>query len=179
MIGWNSNYPMTTAQRVAANFGGEAPVPGVDIAFSSDMPVGSGMSGSSALMMMCFCAIAIVNKLHERTAFKENIRNGIDLAMYLACAENGQSFRNLPGGRGVGTFGGSEDHTAILNCREGPLALYQYAPTALKAEAAWPLEWALVIAFQGSCGKNQRSPGEVQPRLRESSQGSDGVQSYL
>ncbi len=144
-----ANYPMTTAQRVAANFGGEAPLSGVDIAFSSDMPVGSGMSGSSALMMMCFCAIAIVNTLHERATFKENIRNGIDLAMYLACAENGQSFRNLPGGRGVGTFGGSEDHTAILNCREGSLALYQYAPTVLKAEAAWPLEWALVIAFSG------------------------------
>jgi galactokinase len=148
-LGRWANYPMTTAQRVAGNFSMEEALAGVDIAFTSDVPVGSGMSGSSALMMMCFCAIAVVNRIHSRKTFKENIRSDIDLAMYLACAENGQSFRNLPGGRGVGTFGGSEDHTAILNCRDGSLSLYQYAPTAFKAEAAWPTEWMFVLAFCG------------------------------
>jgi galactokinase len=146
--GW-ANYPMTTAQRVANNFGKEAPLTGADIAFASSLPVGSGMSGSSALMMMCFCVMALVNRLHERKVFRDNIHNDVDLAMYLACAENGQSFRNLQGGKGVGTFGGSEDHTAIHNCREGALSLYQYAPTAFKAEAAWPTDWALVITFSG------------------------------
>jgi galactokinase len=107
-------------------------------------------------MMMCFCAIAMVNKIQERSAFKENIHNGIDLAMYLACAENGQSFRNLQGGRGVGTFGGSEDHTAILNCREGYLSLYQYAPMVFKAEGAWPSQWALVVAFSGMRAEKTR-----------------------
>jgi galactokinase len=144
-----ANYPMTMAQRVASNFGGEAPLKGVDIAFASDMPVGSGMSGSSALMMMCFCAIARINRLHEKNAFLENISNGLDLATYLACVENGQTFRNLSGGKGVGTFGGSEDHTAILNCSSGAASLYQYAPTVLKAEAIWPSEWAIVLAFSG------------------------------
>ncbi len=144
-----ANYPMTMVRRVAANFGGEGALSGLDIAFSSSLPVGSGMSGSSALMMMCFCAMATVNRLNERKRFQDNIHNGIDLAMYLACAENGQSFRDLPGGKGVGTFGGSEDHTAILNCREGALSLYQYAPTAFKAEVAWPPSWRLVLAFSG------------------------------
>ena len=144
-----ANYPMTMAKRVASNFGSEAPLRGVDIAFASDMPVGSGMSGSSALMMMCFCAVSIVNRLGEREAFKGNIHNGIDLAMYLACCENGQSFRDLPGGKGMGTFGGSEDHTAILNCTAGALSLYQYAPTRFKAQIAWPSEWSLVVAFSG------------------------------
>jgi galactokinase len=144
-----ANYPMTMAQRVASNFGKETALTGVNIAFASTMPVGSGMSGSSALMMMCFCAIAMVNRLHQFAAFRSNIRDGIDLAMYLACAENGQSFRGLTGGKGVGTFGGSEDHMAILNCKEGAASLYQYAPTVFKAEAAWPPEWALVVGFSG------------------------------
>jgi galactokinase len=144
-----ANYPMTMAQRLADNFGKDRPLSGVDIAFACDMPVGSGMSGSSALMIMCFCAIETVNKLRERASFRENVRSGIDLAMYLACVENGQSFGGLPGGRGVGTFGGSEDHTAILNCREGDISLYQYAPTVFKADAAWPQEWALAVAFSG------------------------------
>ena len=148
-LGSWANYPMTMAQRIVANFGKGAVKTGVDIAFSSDMPVGSGMSGSSALMMLTFCAISWLNRLHETERFRANIRGGIDLAMYLACAENGQSFRDLAGGRGVGTFGGSEDHTAILNCRKGRLSLYQYAPTVAKAEMEWPSDWAIVIAFSG------------------------------
>jgi galactokinase len=144
-----ANYPMTMAKRIAANFSPGMRLHGVDIAFASTLPVGSGMSGSSALMIMCFCAITLVNRLHEYRTFRENIRNGIDLAMYLACAENGQSFRDLAGGSGVGTFGGSEDHTAILECKAGTLSLYQYAPTIFKANAAWPPSWSLVIAFSG------------------------------
>lgn len=148
-VGRWANYPMTMAQRIAANFGGTTALAGVDVAFSSTMPIGSGMSGSSALMMMCFCAICLVNRLHVTSTFRRNIHDGIDLAMYLACAENGQSFRDLAGGKGVGTFGGSEDHTAILDCSAGVMSLYQYAPTVFKAAAAWPSEWDLVVSFSG------------------------------
>jgi galactokinase len=146
--GWE-NYPLTIARRVRENFGAGRELRGVDIAFSSDLPVGSGMSGSSALMMMSFCAICLVNRLQEAPELKRDIRDGIDLAMYLACCENGQSFRGLTGGKGVGTFGGSEDHTAILNCREGCLSLNRYAPTLFKAEMAWPPDWGLAVAFSG------------------------------
>lgn len=144
-----ANYPMTMARRLAANFSAERRMTGVDLAFSSDMPVGSGMSGSSALMMMTFCAIALTNQLHETETFTRTIRDGIDLAMYMASCENGQTFRELIGDRGVGTFGGSEDHTAILNCRTGRLSLFSYAPTVLKAEMEWPGEWSMVVAFSG------------------------------
>ena len=53
------------------------------------------------------------------------------LYTYLGNIENGQDFRpgqegrTLPGMGGVGTFGGSEDHTAIMLCE--PHALRQYA----------------------------------------------------
>ena len=148
-VGEWSNYPMTMARRIIRNFGPTMRLTGVDVAFSSTLPVASGMSGSSALMMMTFLAIAAVNHLHDAPLFKANIRDGVDLAMYLACAENGQSFRDLPGDKGVGTFGGSEDHAAILNGREGYLTLFKFRPASLEEELRWPREWRLVVGFSG------------------------------
>jgi len=148
-IGHWSNYPMTMARRLLRNFGPSVRLSGVDVAFSSSLPVGSGMSGSSALMMMTFLAIATVNRLHDAPFFRENILDGNDLSMYLACAENGQNFRELPGDRGVGTFGGSEDHAAILNGREGHLSLFRFRPSVLEEELRWPRGWRMVVAFSG------------------------------
>jgi galactokinase len=146
-IGEWANYPMSMARRLSRNFPGQ--LRGVDIAFSSTMPIGSGMSGSSALMMMVFTAIASASRLHESPVFKQNILDPIDLSVYLACAENGQSFRGLQGDAGVGTFGGSEDHAAILNSRPDTLSLFEFSPPCLKAEIPWPGEWRMVVAFSG------------------------------
>ncbi len=139
---------MTMARRLVRNFGCES-LQGVDIAFASTMPVGSGMSGSSALMMMVFTALAAANRLGGSAAFRENIRTPLDLSIYLACAENGQGFRGLGGDKGVGTFGGSEDHAAILNGRKDSVSLFRFNPLALQAEIAWPSDWQLVVAFCG------------------------------
>jgi galactokinase len=142
-----ANYPMTMARRLARNFPGQ--LRGVDIAFSSTMPVGSGMSGSSALMMMVFTAIASAGGLSDSPVFKSNIHDAIDLSVYLACAENGRSFRALEGDAGVGTFGGSEDHAAILNGRYGRLSLFGFSPPELMGEISWPRDWRMVVAFSG------------------------------
>jgi len=144
-----ANYPMTMTQRLASNLGSRGRLRGVDVAFSSTLPVGSGMSGSSALMMMTFLALAEAGGLARTRRFRADIRDGIDLAMYLACCENGQTFRGLVGGRGVGTFGGSEDHTAILNGRACLLSLYQYAPTVHKADLSWPSDHLFAVCFSG------------------------------
>lgn len=149
VVGAWGNYPMTMTQRLAANLGARGTLAGVDVAFSSTLPVGSGMSGSSALMIMTFLVLAEANGLAASRRFKAAIRDGVDLAMYLACCENGQSFRDLAGNRGVGTFGGSEDHTAILNGRTGMLSLYQYAPTVHKADLSWPADHVFAVAFSG------------------------------
>jgi len=152
-----ANYPMTMARRMARNFGASGRrLRGVDIVFSSTMPVGSGMSGSSALMMMVFTALAMVNRLHTHPTFRENIHDSMDLSMYLACAENGQSFHGLDGDRGVGTFGGSEDHAAILNARQGRLSLFSFCPASLLSEIAWPRAWRLVVAFSGARAEKTR-----------------------
>jgi galactokinase len=49
----------------------------------------------------------------------------------------------------VGTFGGSEDHTAILNGRAGMLSLYQYAPTVHKADLSWPADHVFAVCYSG------------------------------
>jgi galactokinase len=123
-----ANYPMTVTRRMARNFADGGALKGVDISFSSTLPVGSGMSGSSALMMMTFTAIAALNGLDAMPAFRQNLQDPLDLAVYLACAENGQGFRGLKGDSGVGTFGGSEDHAAILTGRPGILSLFGFSP---------------------------------------------------
>jgi len=144
-----TNYPKTMVQRLAMNFQRAVQLRGVDIAFGCDLPVGAGMSGSSALMIMTYLAFAEANRLTECRKFQRNIRDQIDLAMFLACCENGQTFRQLTGAQGVGTFGGSEDHTEILCGKEGMLSLFQFCPTVHKADLAWNEEWRMAICFSG------------------------------
>jgi len=142
------NYPMTVVRRLCRNFSAE--LQGVDIAFGSDLPSAGGMSSSSALMIMVFLTVASINWLFNSHRYVENISNNLDLAMYLACVENGQTFRGLLGDQGVGTFGGSEDHTIILNGRQGMISLYQFAPTLHKADLSLPEDLTYVILYSGA-----------------------------
>jgi galactokinase len=142
-------YPMTMARRLAANFGRVHPLRGVDVAFGGDLPVASGLSGSSALMVMTFFALAAPNGLTQSPRFRRSLRTRLDLAAYLACAENGQPFGPLAGTSGVGTFGGSEDHVALLTARRGMLSLYGFCPLRHKADCTFPEDLRLVIAFSG------------------------------
>ena len=107
-----ANYPMTVARRVAQNFPGATR--GADIALVSDLPAAAGMSSSSALTVAVFLALAEVNRLAARDEYWHNIGGPTDLAGYLGTIENGQTFGSLEGDRGVGTFSGSEDQTAIF-----------------------------------------------------------------
>jgi galactokinase len=146
-VGDWANYPMTVVKRVCKNFG--EGLRGVDIVFASDLPIAGGMSGSSALMIMVYLAFAAANELEDHPLYQDNIQDTLDLAMYLACVENGQSFRALAGDRGVGTFGGSEDHTIILAGKPGIISLYQFAPTLHKADISYPRELAYIILYSG------------------------------
>lgn len=143
--GW-VNYVSTVLARVNANFG---PPAGARLAIASDLPRSAGMSSSSVLMIAAFLALRELNRLREHAAYAGNIHCDEDLAAYLACIENGQSFRGLAGERGVGTFGGSEDHTAILCCRPGELALYRFCPAARESFLPLPDGWVFAIASSG------------------------------
>ena len=142
-----SNYPMTVATRVAQNFPGD--LRGADIAFVSDLPPAAGLSSSSALVIAIFCVLARVNALDQRDEYKSNIHSPEDLAGYLGTIENGQSFGSLAGRKGVGTFGGSQDHTAILCCGPGELSQYSFCPVRLERSITLPGDYAFIVGVSG------------------------------
>jgi galactokinase len=140
-------YPATVVRRIARNFPHARQ--GVDLAFLSDLPLASGMSSSSAFMVAVFLAIADGNRLSEAPAYRQAISTPEDLAGYLATVENGQSFGALSGDRGMGTFGGSEDHTAMLCCRAGELSQYSFCPVRHERQVALPPGYRFVVAVSG------------------------------
>ena len=142
-----ANYPMTVARRVAMNFG--PALRGGRLAFSGDLPRAAGMSSSSAFVVAVFLALSAMNDLEKHPAFAENIPDRMALAQYLGSVENGRPFGALPGDRGVGTFGGSEDHTAILCSKAGTLRHFAYAPVRLLHTAAMPDGHVFAIGVSG------------------------------
>jgi galactokinase len=152
-----SNYPMTVARRVARNFG--EPLRGATITFSSDLPRASGLSSSSALIVGCFSVLSAINDLPYRSLYRQEITDKLALAEYLGTTENGQSYRTFIGDRGVGTFGGSEDHTAILCSEPGVLKCFSYAPTRFERQVKLPEGYVFVI---GSSGVRAEKTGGAQ-----------------
>jgi galactokinase len=139
-----SNYPMTVARRIARNFSGAAT--GADIAVTSDLPAASGLSSSSAMIIGTFLVLSAINNLENDPAYRANIHTREDLAGYLGCTENGQNFGTLKGDRGVGTFGGSQDHTAILCCKPRKLSVYSFCPVRHERDVNFPDDLQFFIA---------------------------------
>lgn len=141
------NYPGMVARRMARNFPNARQ--GADIAFISDLPAASGMSSSSALMVAVFLALADVNDLENSDQYRREIHGPEDLAGYLGAVENGESFGSLAGDLGVGTFGGSEDHVAILCCRPGELSQYSFCPIRHERNLKLPDDHVLIVGVSG------------------------------
>ncbi len=160
--GWTS-YPAAVVRRIARNFPGARR--GSDIAFASDLPRSAGLSSSSALVVAVFTAVAQANALEGREEFRHNIHGPEDLAGYLGAVENGLSFGSLDGGRGVGTFGGSEDHTAILRCRAGHVSQYSFLPVEREKEVAVPHDWTFVVGASGVTAEKAGGARELYNRL--------------
>lgn len=144
--GWEL-YVDTVARRMARNF--STAVRGVDLAFVSDLPVAAGMSSSSALVIATFMSIAEANDLRDQPEYRHAIATPEDLASYLGCVENGQAFGALSGDAGVGTFGGSEDHVAILCSSAGHATQYAFAPVRREGGYRVPTDHRFVIASSG------------------------------
>jgi galactokinase len=140
-------YAETVAARLARNFPG--PLSGADIGLASDLPRASGLSSSSALVVALFTALAESNALASRSEYAMSIRGPEDLGGYLGCVESGQDFGALRGDRGVGTFSGSEDQTAILCSKAGELAQYAFCPVRRERSILFPDGWSFVVASSG------------------------------
>jgi galactokinase len=144
--GW-TKYVAVTARRLAGNFPGARL--GADIAIASDLPRAAGVSSSSALVVGIASALIERAQLAERPDWREAIGTTLDLAGYLGAAENGLTFGALAGTSGVGTHGGSEDHTAILTCRAGRLSMYSYVPVVHRGDELMPAAWRFVVMASG------------------------------
>ena len=140
-------YPLTVAHRIATNF--SAPLVGADMAFVSDLPIAAGISSSSALVVATYFVLAASNDLEQRDEFRRAIAGRDELAEYLGAVENGLTYHSLAGERGVGTFGGSEDHTAILCGQPGTVVQYSFCPVRYERTIPLPPDYAFVIASSG------------------------------
>ena len=140
------NYVATAASRLEANVGPLAPC---RIEIASNLPLASGMSSSSALLSAVALGLADHNGFTETELWQRLIPTREDLAGYLACIENGSTFKELTGRPGVGTFGGSEDHTAMLCGREGQLSVYSFSPITHERDVPLPAGTSFVIAVSG------------------------------
>lgn len=143
-----ANYAVEVGRRLTGNFT-ERPLRGATISLRSDLPKAAGLSSSSTLMIMVFAALDSVNDLRSTTRFQANITNDLELAEYLGCTENGQGYRNLEGSAGVGTFGGSQDHAAILLGQADRLSRFSFSPLTHDADFGFPDEYAFVVASSG------------------------------
>ena len=157
-------YPLTVARRVVSNFPG--PLCGADIAFLSDLPPAAGLSSSSAFIIAVFMAMSAVNRLEDNEHYRANIQGAESLAGYLATIENGQSYGSLSGEQGVGTFGGSEDHIAILCSHPGCLVQYRYCPVIHECTIRVPEGTVFAVAISGIIADKNSPEVQLKYNLR-------------
>ncbi len=164
-----TNYPMTVCRRIARNFPRSLPgkLRGCDIAFTSDLPQAAGLSSSSAMIVAVFMAIADVNALDQHPDYNAQIKTDLDLAGYLGAVENGLGYGSLPGDRGVGTLGGSQDHTAILCAQANALSRFSYLPVQLESRATVTRGHVFVI---GVSGVHAQKTGNAQGQYNRASE---------
>lgn len=139
-------YLHTVLDRLTLNFGKGA---AAHLSISSDLPPASGMSSSSALVCATALALASLNGWDEDPRWIESMPDRLTLAGYLAAVEGGRAWRDLPGTSGVGTRGGSEDHTGMLCGTRDRLLLAEFDPMRVERTISFPSQWALVVGVSG------------------------------
>lgn len=154
-------YVQAVVDRMTMNFGDLRPA---HLEIDSDLPLASGMSSSSALVVAIALSLIDHNGFRDTDLWRENIHSDIDLAGYMATYENGMTFGTLEGVRGVGTFGGSEDHTAMLCCRADHLTQFSFCPIVEHESVPFRPEWSFVVAVSGVLAEKTGSALELYNR---------------
>eukprot|EP00939_MAST-03C_sp_MAST-3C-sp1_P002305 g2305.t1 len=150
-------YPATAIRRLKRNFDIKF---GVDIALECDLPESSGMSSSSAVICYMFMVLAERNGVRDLPLFRKELPTEEALYTYLGFIENGQNCGStLVGDRGVGTFGGSEDHTAIMSGEAMKLKMFSYCPTRHEKTVRWPKDLDIVVCVSGA--KAEKTAGAM------------------
>ena len=165
-VGHWSNYPMTVARRLARNFG----------------PLSAGRRRRLLQHAAKGRRVEHVERAHHggrsscwptstsfatAPALPPRFPTTLHLAGYLGCIENGSAFGALEGDEGVGTAGGSEDHTAIVLSQAGQLTWYRYHPvTPERTYRARPSAGVRGGGQRHRGRQDRRRAREVQPRVR-------------
>ncbi|MDA1027555.1 MAG: galactokinase [Bacteroidetes bacterium] len=139
-------YVCAVLKRLIRHFG--TPERGVSIVLSSQLPSASGMSSSSGLIITIALSLLGMGKfanIPRRYAVMSRER----FAGFAGALESGADFEELKGDKGVGTKGGSEDHTAILCSSLGAFNLYTYFPVQQVGTVTLPGTVRLVVASSG------------------------------
>jgi galactokinase len=139
-------YVQTVLARLTANFG---PLRPARLSVDSDLPPASGMSSSSAVVSGAAMALAELNDLPATEAWSSQIPDRVALAGYAASIENGRSFGALAGRPGVGTSGGSLDHTGMLAGSDGMISYAEFDPMRILDRVALPAGWSFVVGVSG------------------------------
>lgn len=158
-------YPATVVRRFARDLGTLST--GLDLGFSSDLPQDAGLSSSGALIVSVALALADANRLEERSAWRDALPDREALAGYLGAVENGRGFGSFPADGGVGTQGGSQDHTAILCSHPGKLLQYGWIPVRFEREVPFPPGYLLAVAVSGVEAAKTREAMSLYNRLAE------------
>jgi galactokinase len=159
-----SDYVRTVVRRLARNFDHGS---GADVVLASDLPPAAGLSSSSALVVGTFLALAACGWLPDDPRYASVIDTPEGLAGYLAAVENGLDFAMFAGGRGVGTMGGSQDHTAILCAQSDALVRYSFAPVRAEGAVPVPHDWTFVVASSGVRAEKSAAALALYNRLAE------------
>lgn len=144
--GWG-RYPAAVYRRCRSHFG---PFEGgIHAVFASTLPPDAGLSSSSALLTAAFLAIDALFGVSSNPHFHEAVGSQLACADFLGHVENGRTFGSLPGECGVGTAGGSQDHTAILCSAADAISRFRYRPSETHQVISLPNDVTFVVALSG------------------------------
>ena len=140
--GWAS-YAHAAMRRTLRGAG--RPSRGVRIVFSADIPRAAGMSSSSALLTLCVLGMYLIPEVSASGM----VDSPEALSGFLGAVESGAAFGGMNGDHGVGTKGGSQDHTAIVMSLDGVASVFGYHPVQRLVEVPWPSDMHLIVGVSG------------------------------
>jgi galactokinase len=137
--GW-AKYPAALIRRILTNVPAAAARGGrgAELVMDSDVPLAAGLSSSSAFMIALFLGWGHAAGWIEDPLLQDALADDQAVADYVSAIENGRSYGLLLGDLGVGTAGGSQDHTAIVQSRAGRVGRYRYINPQKEGQWAWP-----------------------------------------
>ncbi len=156
-------YPATVAKRLARIL--SEPMRGADVAFISDLPPAAGLSSSSCLIVGFYLVLAASNSLAACEQFSDVNENPLALGDFLGHVESGRAWRDHAEDTGVGTHGGSQDHTAILCSTPGRLTEFDFYESRAAGSVALPDDLTFVIAVSGVSAHKAGNAGEAYNRV--------------